>query len=141
MKLVFEKNKVSMLKTLKKGFLVPKNFTRMPFSELVKELLGEKYQLSIVLVGLKKIRSLNFIHRGIDKPTDILSFSLENNLGEIFICPQKAKVKSKNFNMNLENYLKYLVIHGLLHLKGMEHSSKMEQYEFEIYSRYRHRHV
>ena len=59
----------------------------------------------------------------------MLSFSLQEGLGEILICKKIAQKK--------KNPILFLVIHAVLHLKGMEHSSKMEAYERAYYNRYR----
>ncbi|MBA2692521.1 MAG: rRNA maturation RNase YbeY [Rubrobacter sp.] len=76
------------------------------------EELGE---VSIALVGPEDMRSLNERFRGKDYPTDVLSFEMDGPLsgemvGEIVICPEAA-------DMDLEE----LVVHGSLHLAGMDH--------------------
>lgn len=113
--------------------------------EIKEEILGKQFELSFSFVSKKKIWELNKIYRKKDEPTDILSFLLEKNVGEILICKKQAEQKwqnlwQKNSEIDfpkLEDYLLFLVIHGLLHLKGLEHSSKMRKYEFQYYSRYR----
>lgn len=137
-----------MSSTLKNDFLLPKSFKKLPFDKIKDDILGKKYELSIVLIGKKRAKSLNKKYRKKDKPTDILSFPLSPTAGEIFICPEVAKKKSLNFfsdklpsNKKTENYLLLLVIHGNLHLKGLPHSSKMEKYELTYYSRYRRRYL
>ena len=53
-----------------------------------------------------------------DKPTNILSFPLTKNTGEILLCPAVIKKEVKNFNKTFTELLGFLVIHGMLHLKG-----------------------
>lgn len=113
----------------------------LKIEEIKNEILGKRYELSFSFISKSQIKSLNKKYRKINKPTDVLSFSLEKNSGEILICKEIAKQKSKEFNMTPANYLIFLVIHACLHLKGFEHGDKMEQYEFSHYNRYRRRHL
>ena len=93
------------------------------------KVLGKKYSLSLVFVGKMTSKKLNFKYRQINKPTDILSFSISAKEGEIFINPDKAKIKAKQFGRKYDNYLAFLFIHGLYHLKGLDHGDKMEKAE------------
>lgn len=93
------------------------------------EILGKDYELSLVFVSENKIKSLNKKYRKINKPTDVLSFSISENLGEIFICKKIAKAKAPKFDMTFANYLLFLVIHAILHLSGLNHGNKMEKLE------------
>ena len=101
----------------------------MCFEKLKNDILGREYELSIAPVSEKKSRELNKKYRHKDKPTNILSFALTKQSGEIILCPAVARREAKKFNKNLERFLGFLVIHGMLHLKGMEHSSRMEEAE------------
>ena len=92
-------------------------------------ILGKKYELSLVIVSKSEIKELNEKYRGINKPTDILSFPLSSKEGEIFINLDMAKIEAKKFNRTYENFLGFLFIHGLVHLKGFDHSSTMESIE------------
>ncbi|MEI7480391.1 MAG: rRNA maturation RNase YbeY [bacterium] len=91
--------------------------------------LGSKYELSVNFVSEAQIHKLNNVYRGFDKPTDILSFPLDKNSGEIFICLKKLAEKAPLFERSKENYLAYLYIHGLVHLKGYDHGEEMEKLE------------
>lgn len=105
---------------------------RLPFSDMKKVVLGEDYTLSLVFVGTTTARKLNKQYRDKDYATDILSFPLDSKNGEIFINPDKAKIKAKEFGRSYINYLAFLFIHGLHHLKGMDHGSTMEKAEEKI---------
>jgi probable rRNA maturation factor len=101
-----------------------------PDLELIKEaVLGKNFELSLVFCSAKKIQSLNKIYRNINKPTDILSFPLSKNSGEIFICKSEARKMMAEFDRPYENFLAFLFIHGLVHLKGYDHGAKMEKIE------------
>lgn len=90
--------------------------------KIKNKVLGINYELSLVFASDALTRRLNRIYRGIDKPTNILAFPLSKTSGEIFINPSRAKPFS----------VKYLFIHGLLHLKGTEHGDTMEQAEKKL---------
>jgi probable rRNA maturation factor len=109
--------------------------------QIKSDILGKRYELSFAFISKNKIKSLNKKYRKKDEPTDILSFPLEKNGGEILICKEIAKEKAKKFDMAFVNYLLFLVIHGSLHLKGLSHGDKMERYEQRYYSRYRRGHL
>lgn len=104
---------------------------KLPFSVIKDDILGKKYFLSLAFVGEKESRTINKKYRGKDKPTNILSFPFYKNEGEIIICPSVAKREAKNFDRTYAQFLGFLVIHGMLHLKGMEHSSKIKQEKME----------
>ena len=99
------------------------------FEQIKKAVLGDKYELSLVFTTAKKIQNLNRIYRNINKPTDILSFPLSDECGEIFICRTEAKKMAKEFGRQYENFLDFLLIHGLVHLKNYDHGPKMEKQE------------
>ena len=105
---------------------------RVSFDVLKDGVLGKKYSLSLVFVGDKKSKDLNRAYRNLNKPTNILSFPYSKNDGEIFINLKKVKKEVSKFERKYDNLVAYLFIHGLLHLKGMEHGSKMEEAEEKL---------
>jgi probable rRNA maturation factor len=102
---------------------------RLPFLLFKDTVLGKKYDLSIAFVGDTVSRRHNRERRGKDKPTDILSFPLTDTSGEILINLNRADMNSKKFDRNPKNFLAFLLIHGMLHLKGHVHGSTMEHEE------------
>ena len=84
------------------------------------------------------MKELNIRYRNISKATNILSFPLSKKEGEILICPSITKKQIKKFGKTYPELLQFLVIHGLLHLKGMEHSSRMEVSEEKYDKKYFH---
>ncbi|MBU1046830.1 rRNA maturation RNase YbeY [Patescibacteria group bacterium] len=104
----------------------------LPYEKIVDKVLGKKYELSLVFIGDKLSRKLNNQYRKIDKPTNILTFTLSKTEGEIFINLGLAKKEASKFERNYTNFVGLLLIHGLIHLKGYEHSSKMEREEEKI---------
>jgi probable rRNA maturation factor len=105
---------------------------RVPFGEIKETALGKNYVLSLVFIGERRSRTLNRSYRDKDKSTNILSFTLDKNEGEIFITLQKAKREAKQFERKFDNFIAFLFIHGLMHLKGMEHGSTMEKAEMKL---------
>lgn len=104
----------------------------LPFASMKVAVLGSDYNLSLVFTTRNEIRKLNRSYRSINKPTDILSFPLSKESGEIFINQEESKIEAKKFNREYKNFLAFLFIHGLVHLKGFTHGSRMEREEEKI---------
>lgn len=87
--------------------------------------------ISILFTDDETIHQLNFLYRGMDKPTDVLSFSmlerkksfepLPASLGDVIISLQTSKRQAKELKIPLAYRLEHLLIHGVLHLLGYEH--------------------
>ena len=119
-----------------------KNFTKgtipnVPFLDLKREALGKNYELSLVFIGSTRSKRLNTIYRKKTKATNILSFPISKKSGEIFIDTNVAKQQAKKFNRTYRNFVGYLFIHGLFHLKGMEHGLRMESAEKKLQDKYK----
>ena len=104
----------------------------VPFAKIKNKALGSKYSLSLVFIGKKKSQTLNKIYRGKNKPTNVLSFNISKNKGEIFITPSVVRRQIKLFQRKFDNLVTFLFIHGLMHLKGMKHGSRMERAETKL---------
>ena len=101
----------------------------LPFVSIKNAILGSKYELGISCLSAKKQKELNNAYRGKNKTTNVLSFPLSKTTGDITFDLAKVKSEAPEFGMSYTKFLKYLFIHGLLHLKGFEHSSRMEREE------------
>ncbi len=112
-------------------------------SRMKDDILGKEYSLSIAYVSEKTSKELNTKYRDKNKSTNILSFNIGNKEGEIIICPLVVKREAKNFDKNVPDFLGFLVIHGMLHLKGMAHGSIMskaeKKYDQKYFGRNRYR--
>jgi probable rRNA maturation factor len=104
----------------------------LPFKRMKNAVLGKNYELSLVFIGSAKSQTLNKKYRKKDKPANILSFPLSKTSGEIFICPETAKKDAYKFEMKEREFIGYLFIHGLIHLKGLQHGSTMERAEKKV---------
>jgi probable rRNA maturation factor len=118
------------------------NFTKgalpnVPFLDLKREVLGKDYELSLVFIGDRRSARLNMTYRQKPKPTNVLSFPISKKSGEIFINLRIAKVQAKKFNRTFPKFVGYLFIHGLFHLKGMEHGLRMESVENKLREKYK----
>lgn len=87
----------------------------------------------VIIVNNDRIREINKSYRNIDKPTDVISFALEDIkdielevrlLGDIYISIDKAVEQAKIYEHSLLRELSFLTIHGLLHLLGFDHESE-----------------
>ncbi len=68
--------------------------------------------------------------------SNVLAFPLSLTSGEILICKTTARKQAKDFGMTPDTFVVYLFIHGLLHLKGYDHSATMENEERRIMIRF-----
>jgi probable rRNA maturation factor len=108
----------------------------------------EDYEVSISFVDNSEIRALNKQYRNKDTETDVLSFPMmefevtEENynneeefvqedrlLGDIVISLEKAQEQSVEYGHSFERELAFLVVHGVLHLLGMDHEDEEQEKE------------
>ena len=108
-------------------------------SENMHNLDKQRCEISVTFVDLDEIHELNKQYRGVDKPTDVLSFpqfdDLEEEipevceicLGDVVICEQKAREQAEEFGHSFERELIYLFTHSVLHLLGYDHMEEDEK--------------
>ena len=101
----------------------------LPFVRMRDRVLGKSYELSISFVNRETSRRLNREFRNKDYSTNILSFGLEKNSGELVISLEKVRSGAREHDKTYHEFLGFLIIHGMLHLKGMDHGSTMEMHE------------
>ncbi len=117
------------------GFRVNKDFLKKIAQKVLANEKKNKTELSIALVGPKRIKELNKKYRGKNKITDVLSFTYNKSSGEIVICPQEVRKNAKRFDYSFKKELVRILIHGILHLLEYDHektkreSKKMERKE------------
>ena len=98
--------------------------------------------LSVTFVDDKFIHKMNKEYRGVDRPTDVISFAFldgekERNqmlhgkglvsLGDIYISVERAQAQAEEYGHPLERELSFLFVHGLLHLIGYDHMTKEDE--------------
>jgi probable rRNA maturation factor len=103
---------------LKKSRLITKiiNFA-------LEELGLKGSEVSVLITGDEGMRALNKKFRRIDKPTDVLSFPMDESgmLGDIAVSVDKAVAQAVEFGVSFEEELARLLVHGFLHLIGYDH--------------------
>ena len=109
----------------------------LPFKDIKNEILGKNYELSLVFIGNNLSQKLNSQYRNKNKSTNILSFPLSKTEGEIFINYRLAEKEAKKYNRKFSDFIGFLFIHGLMHLKGLEHSSRMERQEKKVREKFK----
>lgn len=103
----------------------------------IEQLKNIELEFSVIIVDNKKIHEINKQYRNIDRPTDVITFALEDYedvkfdnyrpLGDIYISIDKAKEQAKEYGHTLKRELAFLTIHGFLHLLGYDHMEKEEE--------------
>ena len=103
----------------------------------LKYLKIENSIFNVIIVSTEKIHELNKTYRNIDRPTDVISFALEDDetfvktdyrvLGDIYICLDKAKEQAIEYGHSFKREICFLSIHGLLHLLGYDHMTKEDE--------------
>ena len=119
-------------------------------NEEIKELNDVKYvidkaieieklndlEFNIIIVDNEYIHKLNRDYRKIDRPTDVITFALEDYediklehrmLGDIYISIDKAKSQAIEYGHSLKRELCFLTTHGFLHLLGYDHILKEDE--------------
>ncbi|AIQ54232.1 rRNA maturation RNase YbeY [Paenibacillus sp. FSL R7-0331] len=118
----------------------------------------EKGEVDLTFVDNERIHELNREYRGIDRPTDVLSFAMNeagedepeiiyafdddeygevpNSLGDIIISVTRAKEQAEEYGHSLERELGFLFVHGFLHLLGYDHQDA--ESEAEMMSKQEH---
>ena len=103
----------------------------------VKKLRLKKVCFNVIIVDNDYIHKLNKEYRNIDRPTDVITFALEDNkvidipdcrvLGDIYISYDKVLEQAKEYEHSFKRELCFLTIHGILHLLGYDHINKEDE--------------
>jgi probable rRNA maturation factor len=99
------------------------------FLRSAAEAVGLTGEFSVLLAGDERLRALNLQFRGLDKPTDVLSFPASQDSpsagqgGDLAISLETAAAQAAAYGHNLQIEVKVLILHGLLHLAGYDHES------------------
>ena len=105
------------------------------------EALSPQTEVDITLVDDAAIHELNRTYRGIDRPTDVLSFALdegeeepeedydeiEHLWGDVIISAPTAVRQGEEYGHGLEREMTYLAVHGMLHLLGYDHMEEKDK--------------
>jgi len=119
---------------------------------LKEEKVETEPEISILFVDDDAIKKMNLTYRGIDQPTDVLSFAMRdqpvhtpmfitvaehNVLGDVVISLETARRQADDYGHSLAREVGFLAVHGMLHLLGYDHlnaedESKMRQKEERV---------
>ena len=116
-----------------------KNLIRKAVRTTLKsERFPDNAEVSVTLTDNEEIHVLNREYRGVDRPTDVLSFPMAEDdddigdydmdknavlLGDIVVSVEKIEEQAKEYMHSFERELAYLVIHSTLHLLGYDHET------------------
>ena len=103
----------------------------LEYARKVENLEDTELEFSVIIVDNKRIHEINKEYRNIDRPTDVISFALEDNeeikfdhyrvLGDIYISIDKVREQAEIYGHSEKRELAFLTIHGFLHLLGYDH--------------------
>ena len=109
----------------------------LEYARVKEKLEDTELEFSIIIVDNKRIHEINKEYRGIDRPTDVISFALEDSedvsiegyriLGDIYISIDKVKEQAKEYGHSEKRELCFLAVHGFLHLLGYDHMNKDDE--------------
>ena len=109
-------------------------------SEVLNDLNLKNWDISLLFCDDAFIQNLNKQYRDIDSPTDVLSFEQGDEYfddagetrfmaGDIVISLDSLRFNAEEFNVEINEELKRLIVHGILHLNGMDHSDNSPEQE------------
>ena len=89
-------------------------------------------ELSVTFTDDRRMRELNRVWRDIDRTTDVLSFPQDGGpdfslLGDVVISLETASRQSRRYGNTVNEEIKKLLVHGILHLLGYDHKKKKEK--------------
>jgi len=104
------------------------------------------YSATVAFVSDRKIQELNKRFRGVNKPTDVLSFpacsngfeNVATNLGDIAVSVPRAESQARENGLQFDQEISQLLLHGLLHLCGYDHETddgEMNRCELQLRSK------
>ena len=100
--------------------------------------LSDDSELSVTFVRSRTIHTINRDYRGIDRPTDVISFAIRddmefemvegmNDLGDIFINIDYARKQAKQYGHSYRREIAFLFTHGMLHCLGYDHMKEEDE--------------
>ena len=111
-------------------------------AEKVAELYGlQNAEVSVTLTDDAHIHELNKTYRGVDRPTDVLSFALTESevgggpeteiLGDLVLSVERVAAQAEEYGHSLRREAAFLTVHGMLHLLGYDHIEDEDREEME----------
>ena len=102
------------------------------FAEILRTRVAKGREFHCLVTGDHELQSLNAQFRGKDEPTDVLSFpsgaeGKSDPAGDIAISLARARTQAREWGHSTEDEVRILMLHGVLHLMGMDHESDSGQ--------------
>ena len=129
-------NKIEIFNETKKDILELVD-VRKVIDIAIKNQKLDNLEFNIIIVDNDYIHELNKNYRNIDRPTDVITFALEDYedgikvehrmLGDIYISIDKAISQAEEYGHDLRREICFLAVHGFLHLLGYDHMEKEEE--------------
>lgn len=129
-------NKIEIFNETKKDILELVD-VRKVIDIAIKNQKLDNLEFNIIIVDNNYIHELNKNYRNIDRPTDVITFALEDYedgiklehrmLGDIYISIDKAISQAEEYGHDLRREICFLAVHGFLHLLGYDHMEKEEE--------------
>ncbi len=101
--------------------------------------VDDDHIMTVIFVDKETIHTINRDYRGVDRVTDVISFALHDNdscefteeseqeLGDIFICVDRAIEQASDYGHSVEREIGFLAVHGYLHLCGYDHMTEEDE--------------
>ena len=104
---------------------------KIDFNKIANAAVSPVYkdsEVSITLINDKRIQSINKKYRALNKPTNVLSFELGDDvlLGDIFVSLDTVMREAKDAHISVEEHIAHMIVHGMLHLQGYDHIKDKE---------------
>ena len=126
---------------MKINFVNETNVDIKEYKKLIRSVLKHEKTdkfFNIIFVDKDKIQQINNDYRGINKVTDVITFALMENpdelfmeaideLGDVFICIDRAIEQANEYNHSIEREMGFLAVHGYLHLIGYDHMTEEDE--------------
>ncbi|MBO4355826.1 MAG: rRNA maturation RNase YbeY, partial [Clostridia bacterium] len=120
---------------VKIGFIDKSTIRKAVRNTLRYEDFQKNCEVSVTLTDNDEIRKINAEYRNIDRPTDVLSFPIDDEdfddgekciLGDIIISAEKAADQANEYGHSFKRELAFLTVHSMLHLLGYDHETSEE---------------
>ena len=110
---------------------------KIDFEKIANMVVGTKYknaEVSIVLVDDAEIHEINKTYRNVNRPTNVLSFELGDDvlLGDIYISFDTVMREAQQAKISFRNHVTHMVVHGMFHLLGFDHMTDDEAMLMEM---------
>lgn len=115
---------------------VSSRIPRIPFEKIARDILSERYVLSLVICGDALAGRINRTYGKKDYSPNVLSFPLGEYEGEIFLNLRCAEREAKVAKIGARSRVAHLFVHGCLHLRGLKHGATMDTEEQRILKRF-----